>query len=78
MSVTTTKTKKNKCNAQFVWTRCVLLFSVLTPDILFGILIWKNHVENVHQKLVPDLFLSLVSQQKGLLHAINSFENKIY
>ena len=38
---------------------------------------WKNPVENVHQKLVPDSFLILVNNPKQPLHATNSFKNKI-
>ena len=33
--------------------------------------LWKNHEENVHQKLVPDSFLILISNSKQLLHAKN-------
>ena len=39
---------------------------------------WKNHVENVHQKLVPAPFLILVNNPKQSLYARNSFENKIF
>ena len=35
---------------------------------------WRN----VHQKLVPDPSLILVNNPKQPLHAINSFENKIF
>ena len=38
----------------------------------------ENHVEHVHQILVPDLFLILVNNPKQLLHAINSFKNKMF
>ena len=38
----------------------------------------ENHVEHVHQILVPDLFLIVVNNPKQLLHAINSFENKMF
>ena len=38
---------------------------------------WKNPVENVHQKLVPDSYLILVNNPKQTLHATNSFKNKI-
>ena len=34
--------------------------------------------KNVHQKLVPDPFLILVSNTKQPLHARNSFKNKIH
>ena len=39
--------------------------------------LWKNHAENVHQKLVADPFFIFVNNPKQLLHAINSFKNKI-
>ena len=35
---------------------------------------WRN----VHQKLVPDLFLNLVNNPKQPLYARNSFKNKIF
>ena len=38
-----------------------------------GALLWKNHAENLHQKLVPDLFKILVINPKQPLHARNSF-----
>ena len=44
----------------------------------YGTLLWKNYAENVHQKLVPDPFLILVSTPKQSLHARNSFKNKIF
>ena len=40
--------------------------------------LWKNHEENVQQKLVPELFIILVNNPKQPLHARNSFENKIF
>ena len=40
--------------------------------------LWENHAENVHQKLVPDPFLTMVYNQKQPLHTRNSFENKIF
>ena len=36
-----------------------------------------NHEENVHQRLFPDSFLTLVNYPKKLLHARNSFKNEI-
>ena len=36
----------------------------------------KNYAENVHQKLAPDPFLTLLNNSKQTLHAGNSFENK--
>ena len=36
----------------------------------------KSHAENMHQKLVPDLYLVLVNNPKQPLHARNSFRNK--
>ena len=47
-------------------------------SVTFGKFLWKNHAENVHQKLARDPFLILVSKPKQLLHAINSFLNKIF
>ena len=38
----------------------------------------KNHGENVHLKLVPDTFLSLVNNPKQPLHATNLLKNKIF
>ena len=38
----------------------------------------ENHAENVHQKLIPDLFLSLVINSEQPLDARNSFESKIF
>ena len=38
----------------------------------------KNHAENVYQQLVLDPFLILQYKLKQLLHAINSFKNKIF
>ena len=38
----------------------------------------ENHVENVHQMLVPDPFLILVGNPKQSSHARNSFKNKIF
>ena len=37
-----------------------------------------NHAENVHQRLFPDPFLTLVNNPKMPLHARNSFKNKIF
>ena len=47
---------------------------VLNKEHFYG----KSHAENKHQKLVPDLFLMLVNNPKQLLHARNSFKNKIF
>ena len=41
-----------------------------------GTFLWKNHAENVNQKLVLDPFLILVRNQKQQLHARNSFKIK--
>ena len=38
----------------------------------------KNHAENVHQNVVPDPYLILVTNPKQPLHARNSFKNKIF
>ena len=35
-------------------------------------------MENIHQKLVPDLYLVLVNNPKQKLHARNSFKNKVF
>ena len=40
--------------------------------------LWKNHTENVHQKVVPNPFLIMVNKPKQLLHTRNSPENKIF
>ena len=40
--------------------------------------LWKNHAENVHQKLVSDPFFILVNNPKQPLHAGTSFKNKIF
>ena len=39
---------------------------------------WRNHAKNVHQKLVPGLFLIWLNNSKQPLHARNCFENKIF
>ena len=39
-------------------------------------MLWKNHAENVHQKLVPDSFLILVNETKQPFYAGNFFKNK--
>ena len=39
--------------------------------------LWKNHAEDVHQKLVPDPLLILVNNPRQPLHARNSFKSKI-
>ena len=43
-----------------------------------GIFLWKNHAENVHQKLVADPFLISVNKPKQLLHARNYFKKNIF
>ena len=40
--------------------------------------LWKNNAENKHEKIVPDLFTILVNNLKQPLHAINSFNSKIF
>ena len=35
--------------------------------------LWKNHAENVHQKLAPDPVLILLNNPKQPLHARNLF-----
>ena len=37
--------------------------------------LWKNHTENMHQRLVSDPFLILVSNQKLPFHRKKSFKN---
>ena len=37
----------------------------------------KNHVENMHQRLVPDTFLIMINNPKQLSHPRNSFKNTI-
>ena len=39
--------------------------------------LWKNHAENVHQKLAPNPFLILLHNPKQPLHARIFFKNKI-
>ena len=46
-------------------------------NINLGTLLWKNHAENVQQKLVPDFILVWVSNPKQPMHTRNSFKNKI-
>ena len=38
----------------------------------------EKYAENVHQKLVPDPFFTLVNNPKQPLHARNSFKNKLF
>ena len=40
--------------------------------------LWKNHTENVQQKLVPDLFIIFVNNPKQPLHVRNYFKGKIF
>ena len=40
-----------------------------------GAFLWKSHAENVHKKLVPDPFLTLVNNPKQPFHARNCFTN---
>ena len=47
-------------------------------EYFYGTFLWKNHPENMHQKLVPDPFFILVNNGKQPLHARNSFKNKIF
>ena len=47
---------------------------VLNKQHFYG----KNHAENMHQNLVPDLFLILINNPKQPFDARNSFENKIF
>ena len=47
-------------------------------SVKYGNFLWKNHAENIHQKLAWDPFLILVSNPKQLLHATNSFLNQIF
>ena len=47
-------------------------------SVKYGNFLWKNHAENIHQKLAWDPFLILVSNPKQLLHAMNSFLNQIF
>ena len=37
--------------------------------------VWKNHAENVYQKLAPDPVLILLNNPKQQLHARNYFQN---
>ena len=47
-------------------------------SIKWGTFLWKNHAENLHQKLARDPFLILLNNPKKPLHARNSFLNKIF
>ena len=38
----------------------------------------EYHAENVHQKPVPDPFLTWINNPKQSLHAKNYFKNKIF
>ena len=40
--------------------------------------LWKNHAENLHQKVAPDLILILLNNPKQPLQARNSFKNKVF
>ena len=51
---------------------------VLLQKSLLIIILNTNHAENVHQKLVPEPFLIFLYKLKQLLHARNSFKNKIF
>ena len=52
--------------------------TVSINSIKYRTFLWKNHAENVHQKLVPESFLILVNNSKQPLHARNYFRNKIF
>ena len=47
-------------------------------NIKLGTFSWKNHAENVHQKLFTDFFLILVNNPEQILCARNFFENKVF
>ena len=47
-------------------------------DYIIETFLWKNHAENVHQKLIPDPLLMLVKNPKQPLHVRNVFRNKIF
>ena len=51
---------------------------LVTLSFKQGTFLWKNHAENMHQKLVPDPIFILVNNPKQPLHARNSFKNKIF
>ena len=46
--------------------------------LIDGTFFWKNHSENVHEKVVLDFFLILINIRKKLLHARHYFKNKIF
>ena len=54
------------------------LFPFMEYYIFIGTFSLENHAENVNQKLFPDPFSTLVNDQKKVLHARNSFKNKIF
>ena len=56
----------------------ILPGKTVSLSIKYRIFLWKNHAENVHQKLVSDPFIILLNNPKQPLHARNSFQNKIF
>ena len=64
----------------FCTTRYLVFFSILNDSlqILHQTFLWKIHAENMHQKLDLDSFLILLNNPKQLLHARNSFKNKVF
>ena len=51
---------------------------VHTSSIKLKTFLLKNHAENKHQKLVPDLFIILVNNPKQGWHTRNYFKSKIF
>ena len=47
--------------------------TLLIDKILNEYILWKNHAENVHQKLVPNSLLIFVNNTKQPLHAIKLY-----
>ena len=45
---------------------------------MYGTFLWKNHAENVHQKLDLELFLILLNNAKQPFQARNPFKNKVF
>ena len=40
--------------------------------------LWKNYADNMHKKLVPDLFIVLVNNLKQPPHEQNYFKSRIF
>ena len=68
---------------RFIWylekeIRCDIKTLSIDRELNKEHFLWKNHAENMHQKLAPDPFLILLNNPKQPLHARNSFKSKIF